>query len=278
MVAPLSSWATVGAVDQASGRAGLSLAAAKSRRSAILGDHATDPDRVENFSQAPSEGTSAGESLGGLSGVPLAQGTSAHHSAMALQEDQLEAIAQKVVARLQASEAAQSGKKVRDKGLRHRRPTPISSSSSDSEPVSLKKSKHWNKAPKSHRSAVRPAVRCKLGCKKAVSPDPWTSDTSSSSEGFSEEGELSGSEQDFLESSKCRFFLLELFPKLMSKVIKTLGLISQDTAEPDSKNSMSKPSKFFPQASSGKFPSVPMPASFKLLRLSGRTPPGPRGF
>lgn len=59
---------------------------------------------------------------------------------MALQEDQLEAIAQRVVARLQAAEphskheAAMIGKKVRAraKGLKRKVLTPISSSSSSS--------------------------------------------------------------------------------------------------------------------------------------------------
>lgn len=84
---------------------------------------------------------------GGLSRVPLAQESSAHHRAMALQEDQLEAMAQRVVARLQASnphskqEITGPGKKLRGKDLKRRKPAPISSSSSDSEPVLLKKSR-----------------------------------------------------------------------------------------------------------------------------------------
>lgn len=71
--------------------------------SAILCQPNTDQDRAEDSDRGLS-GTSAGEGQGELSGVPLVQHSSAQRSAMALQEDRLEAIAQRVVARLQASE------------------------------------------------------------------------------------------------------------------------------------------------------------------------------
>lgn len=224
-------------------------------------------DRSEDDSRPLSEGTSGGEGLGALSGVPPVRVDSTQHEgrhrSMALQEDQLEAIAQQMVARLQphsVHEAAANGKKARAKGMKRRVPTPISSSEDSQVLAPPKKSKHLGKSHSKGHLHNRP----RQGRKGQFFPDPWASDFSSSSESSYEEGELSGSEEDFSEESKRRLFPSEFFPKLMGKVIQTLKVQPQKD-KPESRGNTSEPSKFFLQVSSSKFPSIPMPVAFRQI-------------
>lgn len=129
----------------------------------------------------------------------------------------MEAVAELVVARLQASEAHKKqqaslvGKKAKTKGLKCRaRPLSSSSSSpsssSESEipraPFLPKKSK-WprGKTPRALRTKGCSTDRSHRGAKRRVALDPWDSDIQSSSESSSEERELSGSDEGLLGSN-----------------------------------------------------------------------------
>lgn len=246
------------------------------------------PKRMEaaRHSSAGYEGTGGegGEESPGPQEVVHQTAGHSRGAAVAIQTGQIEDIVQEVVARLQAK-GPQAPASARPKKalFKKKRKAPSSTSASDSEESEAysslsKRSRGRRKVVGGKRVKMPPQKKGKKKLREAWSPDPWQSETPTSSGDSAEEGELSGADEDECDDmGENRMFPIEFFPKLLGKAVQTLNL-SPPEKEPSVENKQSKKaSKFLPAKTRNKNLTIPLPESFKeIIENEWKEPSRPR--